>query len=434
MLVLLPWLQVIGVYAWLPLCGPRGAVLRARRAGAAALTRRDVRLPGWPLWVAAAWVADGGAARRWCRSAGFPWGRLAFAVVDTPVAPLLAVRRRHRRRRSCVALVGAAARLRRSWPRRERAGGPWPAGGRPLALAWPRRRALAGRPRPADPRIARSRRSRATCRARGWTAFAERRAVPDNHVAGHPASSPPASTPGRRREPDLVVWPENSTDIDPFADPRRRADDRRRRRARSGCRILVGAVVDGPGRPRPVQPGHRLGPGSGRGATGTSSATRCRSASTSRCAALLAPASAGSNQIPRDMVRGHPLRRLQRRAGARSATLICFEVAYDDAGPRPGRPTARTLLVVQTNNATFIHTGQIEQQFAIIAAAGDRDRPLRRGRRHQRHLRGHRPRRPRGRSGPRARGQRCSAAGRADRTPSPRPSGSGPGRSARCCG
>ena len=40
-----------------------------------------------------------------------------------------------------------------------------------------------------------------------------------------------------------MVWPENSSDIDPYADPSARADDRRTPRRRSACPLLMGAVV-----------------------------------------------------------------------------------------------------------------------------------------------------------------------------------------------
>lgn len=51
-------------------------------------------------------------------------------------------------------------------------------------------------------------------------------------------------------------------------------------------------------------------------------------------------------------------------AGTRIADAICFDVAYDDAIGEQVREGAE-LLVVQTSNALFIHTGQIDQQFAI---------------------------------------------------------------------
>src|SRR6185436_11082735 len=85
MLVLLPWLQVIGVYAWIPL-----AVLEGLFYGLAGLATCAVRrLPGWPVWAATSWVLVE-ALRGVVPFGGFPWGRLAFATEDTPVAPAFA--------------------------------------------------------------------------------------------------------------------------------------------------------------------------------------------------------------------------------------------------------------------------------------------------------------------------------------------------------
>ena len=55
---------------------------------------------------------------------------------------------------------------------------------------------------------------------------------------------------------------------------------------------------------------------------------------------------------------------LDDRRASRVADAICFDVAYDD-GIRDQVERGGQLLVVQTSNATFIHTDQIDQQFAI---------------------------------------------------------------------
>ena len=49
---------------------------------------------------------------------------------------------------------------------------------------------------------------------------------------------------------------------------------------------------------------------------------------------------------------------------AKVGDVICFEVAYDDVVRDTVREGAQ-LLAVQTNNATYMGTGQVEQQFAI---------------------------------------------------------------------
>ncbi len=79
MLLLLPWLRVIGTDAWIAL-----SLLEASAYGVLGIALGRVqRLRGWPLWAAACWVAA-----EWLRATvpwgGFPWGRLSFAVIDTP--------------------------------------------------------------------------------------------------------------------------------------------------------------------------------------------------------------------------------------------------------------------------------------------------------------------------------------------------------------
>ena len=67
--------------------------------------------------------------------------------------------------------------------------------------------------------------------------------------------------------------------------------------------------------------------------------------------------------IPRDMVRGTSLEPI-RVDDVLVADAICFDVAYDEG---IGGQVARgaELVVVQTSNAMFIETAQIDQQFEI---------------------------------------------------------------------
>ncbi len=79
----------------------------------------------------------------------------------------------------------------------------------------------------------------------GMDPFGEREQVLRNHVdATHRLAADVRA--GRVDRPDLVVWPENASDIDPFQDPSARAliDDAVRD---VGVPVLVGAVLDGPG-------------------------------------------------------------------------------------------------------------------------------------------------------------------------------------------
>ena len=67
--------------------------------------------------------------------------------------------------------------------------------------------------------------------------------------------------------------------------------------------------------------------------------------------------------VSRDMLSGTRVEPLV-IAGVPVADAICFDVAYDD-GINAQIERGGELLVVQTSNATFIHTSQIRQQFAI---------------------------------------------------------------------
>ena len=68
-------------------------------------------------------------------------------------------------------------------------------------------------------------------------------------------------------------------------------------------------------------------------------------------------------RISRDMLTGTGDRPLE-VAGIQVADAICFDVAYDDVSYDQIENGAE-LLAVQTSNASFIFTDQIDQQFAI---------------------------------------------------------------------
>ena len=74
---------------------------------------------------------------------------------------------------------------------------------------------------------------------------AQRRAVLDNHVTGTVELAGRVAT-GQEKQPDLVIWPENSSDVDPFLDPQAAAAISRAADSIKAP-ILVGAVLRGPG-------------------------------------------------------------------------------------------------------------------------------------------------------------------------------------------
>jgi apolipoprotein N-acyltransferase len=191
-------------------------------------------------------------------------------------------------------------------------------------------------------------------------AFSERRAVLDNHVSATHALADRVAA-GDTPAPAFVLWPENSTDIDPFEDPTVYADIQGAVDAMD-VPILVGAMVDGPGphdiRNQGIVWEPVVGPSDSYSKThpvpfGEYIPMR----------AQLAKLFERLDQIPRDMVPGTEPGVLD-LAGTTVGDVICFEVAYDGLVHEVVDRGAE-MLVVQTNNATYMGTGQVEQQFAI---------------------------------------------------------------------
>jgi apolipoprotein N-acyltransferase len=166
---------------------------------------------------------------------------------------------------------------------------------------------------------------------------------------------------GRTPKPDIVLWPENSSDLDPFANPA--AYDAITRAVRAvGVPVLVGALVDGPDRDHIQNEGIVWDPVTGPGAHYTKQHpvpfgeyVPFRKQLTKVIHRL--------DEIPRDFYAGKGTGVLQ-LGPARLGDVICFEVAYDGIVRDTVNAGARAI-VVQTNNATYGRTGQPEQQLAM---------------------------------------------------------------------
>jgi apolipoprotein N-acyltransferase len=373
MVPLLSWTGIyVGPLPWLALAVTE-ALYFAVLGAAAALTSR---LPAWPLWAAALWVADEALRGRWPLG-GFPWGRLGFSQVDGPFTalagyggvPLVTF---------AVALTGTllaavVLSLARALRRGTGGGVDGPAGRatgmRAAALtavgavAVPLVGTVAGWPL-AGPSLTEGGPTRTVAVIQGNVPRAgldfnaQRRAVLDNH-AGQTEQLAAAVARGEQDQPDLVVWPENSSDIDPY----RNADAARvisRAAEAIGAPILVGAVVDSPG-PFISNTGIVWDPQTGPGDTYVKrhpvpmaeyvparSFFRLFSSDVDRVHDFAAGTEVGNLEI----------------GGAQVGDIICFEVAYDglvsdvvDGGAG--------MIVVQTNNATFGFTDESEQQLAM---------------------------------------------------------------------
>jgi apolipoprotein N-acyltransferase len=371
MLALLPWLQVIGVDAWIGL-----SFLEALFFGVLGVLVAPVsRLPGGPVWAACCWVAVE-LARSTLPWGGFPWGRIAFATLDTPLAPAMAWVGAGGTT-FLVALLGTtlawllrpAARgvTGRSRSPRDRVLPPSPGRGTALlgtvaVLAVAALPALLPLPHgdEAPESTLRVAAVQGNVPGEGMDAFAERRAVLDNHVeATHELARRIGA--GETEQPDVVLWPENSTDIDPFEDPSVHADIQGAVDA-VGLPVLVGAMVGGPGERDVRNQGILWAPGTGP-ADAYSKTKPVPFGEYIPHRAQLAQLFERLDQIPRDMVPGTEPG-LFDVAGTTLGDVICFEIAYDEVVHDVTRLGAE-VLVVQTNNATYMGTGQVEQQFAI---------------------------------------------------------------------
>ncbi len=306
--------------------------------------------------VPLAWVAQE-LARGATPFGGFPWARLAFSQADSPLARVAAYLGAPGVT-AAVALVGtgllAAAYGLRPWRGRALV-----AGTAVVVLAPVLSAAI---PLPTDgPRVSVALVQGNVPQA-GLEFNAQRRAVLDNHVRG-------TLELADRHVPDLslVIWPENSSDIDPLRNPDAAAQIQRALDA-VAVPIMLGAVLDEP-TPDLSNASLFYRPG----------------ASTPQRYVKLHPVpfaeyipfksffrifSDKVDLVREPFVAGHTVGGFEVPSSEGTywaLPTICFEVAYDglvrNAVTQPGRQPG--LLVVQTNNATFGYTDESEQQFAI---------------------------------------------------------------------
>lgn len=317
------------------------------------------RLPAAPFWIGCAWVLQE-ALRDRLPFDGFPWGRLAFSQQDSPLrwiialggAPLLSF---------AVSVTGgglavAARHLTR------------PARWRPLAagvavlVALPVAGAIFGAvyAPPSGGNGLTVAVIQGSVPDRGL-AFEDRaREVLDNHVAQTMKLAAQIKA-GRASQPDLVVWPENASDVDPLVDAAAATEISQAVKA-VNAPVLVGAILDGPGKDHRRNAGIMWSP-----TTGPGSQYLKRHpvpfAEYMPLRGLAEKVSSAAKLVTQDMVAGSG-NGLVRGARVPIGDVICFEVAYDDLVQSSVRAGAE-LLVVQTNNATFGHTAETYQQLAI---------------------------------------------------------------------
>ncbi|HET9875809.1 MAG TPA: apolipoprotein N-acyltransferase, partial [Mycobacterium sp.] len=259
-LLLLPWISgLVGVLPWLVLTVVCAAFPAA--FGLLAVLVRD--LPGWPIWFAVLW-----AAQEWAKSTlpfgGFPWGIVGFGQTGGPLLPLVALGGVPLLSAAIVLLGSSATAIGIQIVRLLRHGHPAESNdaegtGRPPAVllpgiciclvllttvvVWPTVR-HSGAGSAAEPTVVVAVVQGNVPRL-GLDFNAQRREVLDYHVRETLHLADDVRT-GRAPQPQLVIWPENSSDIDPLANVD--AEQQIAAAAQAiGAPILVGTVRNGPG-------------------------------------------------------------------------------------------------------------------------------------------------------------------------------------------
>ncbi len=190
---------------------------------------------------------------------------------------------------------------------------------------------------------------------------AQRRAVLDNHVTATRQLAADV-TAGRQPKPDLVVWPENSSDIDPLRN-QDAADEISEAAREIGVPILVGAVLR-TDNPNDIKNAGLLWmPVTGPDLTQTY--VKQHPVPFAEYMPLRSVARVVSDKVDlvRNMLAGDHAGVID--TGALTlGDVICFEVAYDGI-VRDTVEKGAQILTVQTNNATF-DEGEARQQLAMV--------------------------------------------------------------------
>ncbi|MFO7243902.1 MAG: apolipoprotein N-acyltransferase [Actinomycetes bacterium] len=306
---------------------------------------------------AVAWVAAE-TVRSFGPFGGFPWGRLAFAVVDAPVvnlaklggAPLVSL---------AVAVTGGFLGLAWMALREKRA---LTAVGAPV-LALAIMLAPLGVPLDERPEVGTLRVGWAQGNVpnEGLDSLQQARLVTQNHTAATLQLAQEAAAPL-----DLTVWPENSVDIDPRIDEPTRSQLNLAAQA-VGTPLLIGTVDYSP-------PGGRYNTSliwlpSGEPAgeyRKQQPAAFAEYIPIRSIARLFSPAvdRVTSDMLPGDEPAFIDVDIASLGRAVRVGTIICFEVAYDWIARQSASHEAE-FLAVQTNNATFGMTAESTQQLAM---------------------------------------------------------------------
>jgi apolipoprotein N-acyltransferase len=363
---LLVWLHVVTPLAWVALALVMAAYIAVLGCGLAMVVQR---LPGWPVWTACLWVAEELVRDRWPLG-GFSWGRLAFSQGDTPFTGYAALAGApgvtFAVALSAALLALAVLTLLPAFPRlgRLRSGAGLRVGagvGAALAVVAALGVPLLGLavPRPTDGKTIQVALVQGNVPHPGTHFLGRAEDVLNNHLA-ETAKLTAEVKSGELAQPQLVLWPENASDVDPFQDTKAGTEIQAATDA-LGVPILVGAVLqDGPNNVSNTAIVWNPGTGPGERYTkrhlvpfGEYIPWR----------GLINHLTSLTSLVPQNFLPGHTPGTLT-VGPATIADVMCFEVAFDEQ-VRDGVTHGGQLIVVQTNNATYNHTAETRQQLAM---------------------------------------------------------------------
>lgn len=343
------WMRALGTEPWVALTLLQTSFLIVLGVVLARLGS----LRWWPVWYAVAWLAAE-TARGSVPFGGFTWGQLGLGVIDTPVAvwlPWVGV--------EGASLVVALLASGLAWLLTE---------GRGRAAVIVVASAVVALVAPAflQPPLHTS--GEVTVAVVQGDVPGDGTFVVDHHyevTASHADLTVQLADRVRASEvpaPDFVVWPENSTAVDPHTNPRVNGDILRAVAAIDRP-VLVGAIATAPEQDKVLNQGIVWDPATGPGETFAKAHpvpfgewVPWRNIFRDRFIERL-------GLVRRDMIAGTRRTPLE-VAGTSVADAICFDIAFSDVlGPQVRRGAG--VAVVQTSNATFINSYQVEQQFAI---------------------------------------------------------------------
>ena len=346
---LLSWLINLAWYAWAALAIAEAVIFALLCAGQRVL----LSLRAWPVGVAGWWVAAEALRGRWPYA--FPWGRLAMSQAGTPAAPWAAVGGAPLLT-FLLALTGSTL----AWLVLRRRIVP------ALAFAGALGLTLAGAVLPVDPVPPGTPAATVAAvqgdvpHARNLPNLLRATTVTQNHAAATERLAAQVKA-GLKPAPDVVIWPENATDLDPRFYPPVFGTIAAAVRA-IGRPVLVGEVLEDPQRnvgqlwtpargPGPLYVKRQLVP------FGEDIPFR----------GLLSHITSLVALQPHNFTAGR--RPVVFHVGRiRLGDVICYEVGFDGLVSSEVRAGAN-LLTVQTNDATFEVDGQRGESLQQLAMA-----------------------------------------------------------------